>query len=143
METNYYALLKCKEEDNERDGVSNILLHIGHASRGWIFNFRCYGDNDVSFTKLLLSQHTIKSYGDWLKILSQPNCQIISGYGERLTLDEFKAVVDSHRDKNKNYETGFPPNHERFADECGNCFIKGNFAPQDEVYTVLGIRYAY
>ena len=90
MGTNYYAHIDTCDKCNHPAKV----LHIGKSSCGWSFTFRGY----ASAGSVEEYGCEIKSYGDWLKFLVEPNVHIVNEYGETVSLDEFVEMVGNKKD---------------------------------------------
>lgn len=77
MGTNYYAESSpCKE-----CGHVMTRTHIGKASGGWPFLFRCYMMHPTT-------------YQEWLQLLSHPKITIRDEYGDIVLFCEFRNIVD-------------------------------------------------
>jgi hypothetical protein len=125
MGTNYYLrtnICKCCGRYDE--------VHIGKSSAGWTFSFQGFRDEYNTLKR------AVKSYKEWLEIL--PGGEIFDECGEKLSLDEFKKLVEGKRPKewlpeNLNHTTYCRINHPEYARECwldeeGNSFSSGEFS---------------
>jgi len=110
MGTNYYARYSICECCGRFDEI-----HIGKSSAGWTFSFQAQED-----------EVTIKSYKEWLKFLSGKEITIYDGYGDEVTLEEFKDIVESKKKEKHNHAKEYPEGH--FIDEEGNSFSEGDFS---------------
>ena len=80
MGTNYYKQSKACEACGHRKTSS----HIGKSSWGWSFSFRGHYDSP-------------RSYQEWLRELEDPKCEIVNEYGEVISLDDFKELVENKK----------------------------------------------
>lgn len=117
MGTNYY---------HERDGYEGATcqrcgescqhcreearVHIGKASFGWTFMFR--------------ATDTIRSYQDWLAVLSAGG-RIVNEYGDVETLDDFRSLVANKRN-GRNHAREYPDGN--FLDPEGHSFSEREFS---------------
>lgn len=87
MGTNYYQLTdRCEHCHRSKQ------RHIGKSSGGWTFSFHA------------IPEEGIESYADWLRELElQPHIE--DEYGQPVTLEEFKQVVESKRNAENNHTT--------------------------------------
>lgn len=112
MGTNYYAHTKvCNHCDRPEEQI-----HIGKSSCGWTFSFH--------------STDEIRSYIQWLEVLSKKDCRIVDEYGRECTLEDFKKMVEAKRDASSNhaiYCKDEPYDHS-FLDSEGNSFSEGEFS---------------
>jgi hypothetical protein len=118
MGTNYYQLTdRCEhcKRCNRR--------HIGKSSFGWTFTFHAIPDD------------RIESYADWLRELEkQPDIE--DEYGNPVTVEEFKQLVESKKSQEMNHTTYCMTNgHDReyamrncHLDDEGHSFSKGEFS---------------
>ena len=84
--------------------------HIGKSSYGWQYNFQ-------ATTK-------IRSYKDWMERLKHKT--IINEYGEELTLEEFKELIDFKRHGKSHAE--YMENKDCYKDEEGYNFLMRGFS---------------
>ena len=86
--------------------------HIGKSSAGWTFNFRGYDD--------------IRSYKDWLAILEKEQVIIYDEYGDTISLEDFKKLVESKRNSFHNHAKEYP--QYSWLDKEGNSFSDNEFS---------------
>lgn len=86
MGTNYYKESGTRERCPQCHTVLKEpeRVHIGKSSMGWKFLFASVGD--------------ITSYREWLVLLNCPDVVIRDEYGETITLEDFKAMVQNKQD---------------------------------------------
>lgn len=127
MGTNYYLHVNvcslCRKPEKS--------YHIGKSSGGWTFSFRGYR-NDCEELKIL-------SYKDWLNFIAGcASCQIVDEYGDYVTLDDFKNLVEKKKDEVYNHtiyckhsqQEWIREDGERrcWLDDEGNSFSEGEFS---------------
>jgi hypothetical protein len=98
-------------------------VHIGKSSMGWTFSF--HGTPET------------RSYRKWLDVLEAGGL-IRNEYGEVVTLDAFKALVESKRNEKHNHTTycrlDSSPDIQRYGwmdcwlDAEGHSFSEGDFS---------------
>lgn len=134
MGTNYYLhynICKCCSRSDE--------IHIGKSSGGWTFSFQgfrqygfCYKETGDKQEKEL----KITSYKDWLvfleKMLSKGN-EIRDEYGDKISLDSFKEMVERKKDEKFNHTKYCMVEHpdtmkDLWLDEEGHSFSDGEFS---------------
>jgi hypothetical protein len=97
-----------------------IDRHIGKSSAGWTFSFAGH-------------RPEIMSYADWLRLLEEGG-EIRNEYGEQVTLDDFRALVESKRTEELNHTTYCREHHPEYAerdcwlDEEGHSFSAGEWS---------------
>lgn len=102
--------------------------HIGKSSMGWQFGFRGYKPDEYDD-----DQTRIESYKDWLALL-EAGGKIFDEYGKEISLDDFKAMVESKRSEKLNHTTYCRTHHPQHArEDCwldpeGYDFDKGDFS---------------
>lgn len=107
MGTNYYArIIKCEHCGKYKE------IHIGKSSSGWTFSFH--------------ATSKIKSYGDWLDFLSKKDVEIYDEYEKRLTLREFKDLVEEKRNSSHNQAKEYPTSS--YLDVDGNSMSNYKFS---------------
>ena len=94
MGTNYYL----KPAPCETCGHSDYKKHIGKSSFGWQFHFRSYCDN------------SILCYSDWLREFEDTRKVIVNEYGDLITVEQFKKLVEEKKDGINHYNVscGYP-----------------------------------
>jgi hypothetical protein len=118
MGTNYY---------HERDGYEGAKctrcggfcehcrdeakVHIGKSSSGWTFMFQATG--------------AIRSYRQWLEALGAGG-RIVDEYGDVVTLDDFKGMVERRRTSPHNHAIEYPDGS--FLDPDGHSFSVHEFS---------------
>ena len=99
MGTNYYAHINvcgcCNRPEKK--------LHIGKSSMGWTFTFRGYKEYDFDEQEYREVGREIKSYKEWLKVLSKSNVRIFNEYNEEVSLEEFKFLIRSKKKEKHNH----------------------------------------
>ena len=92
MGTNFYlrenVCPKCKRHDEPK--------HIGKLSGGWTFSFRGYKSEDLV------------SWAAWQKKLAAAvadGAKIANEYGEEISLEDFKAMVENKKTATRNQTT--------------------------------------
>ena len=106
MGTNYYHRTKNCQTCGRCDEK-----HIGKSSVGWTFSFQGY---DI-----------IRSYKDWLVVLEKGGL-IFDEYGDYLSINEFKTMVEAKRNAPKNHTKEYPNNG--WLDDRGNSFSDTDFS---------------
>lgn len=117
MGTNYYQLIdRC-----EHCGRARENRHIGKSSAGWTFSFHAIPEDNVN------------SYQDWLREFAiSPWIQ--DEYGDLITVEDFKKMVEAKRESPYNHTTYCEQHHpEHAARDChldneGHSFSKGEFS---------------
>lgn len=102
MGTNYYARVEYDE-----------VTHIGKSSFGWTFTFHATA--------------SIRSYKQWLKFLEDNDVKISDEYGEEISIDEFKELVESKRGSQNNHTKDCQYEYS-YLDEEGNSMTLGEFS---------------
>jgi len=139
MGTNFYAIRFNKENKCRHclgTGFETIHTHIGKASGGWTFGFHAATTYDLDpengGTSLM---KPIESYPEWISYLEQPGIKIINEYGDEVTLDEFKALVESKKNEKMNHTAYVKGDHrytlhaeDTFYDADGNSFTRNEFS---------------
>jgi hypothetical protein len=104
--------------------------HIGKNSAGWTFSFQgYYEDNDPDDDESTPPATAIHSYRDWLRVL-EAGGKIYNEYGERVTLEEFKELVEDRRTAPHNHTTYCQIHHptdDCWLDEEGHSFSSADF----------------
>ncbi len=109
MGTNYYArinICKCCGKPEEE-------IHIGKSSAGWTFTFH--------------ATEKIRSYKEWLKILSKKETEIYNEYDEKVYIKDFKRMVENKRTEKNNQARDYPEEGS-YLDEEGNSMSLGGFS---------------
>lgn len=109
MGTNYYHI----ENVCEHCGRGDEGEHIGKSSAGWTFSFQ--------------GTPEIRSYADWLARLEAGGI-IRNEYGDVVTLDEFKELVEAERGAKLNhthYSDEHHPGVDVWLDDDGHSFSGG------------------
>ncbi len=83
MSTNYYV----KSDTCECCGHTPDQAHIGKSSAGWTFTFQAY--------------RGLTSWKDWKRHLEDQT--IVDEYDREVTLEEFKALVESKKSAKYNH----------------------------------------
>ena len=111
MGTNYYAKFEICDSCGRSEEI-----HLGKSSCGWTFMFQSHDDPPI------------KSYRDLLDWLDQSDAQIFNEYQEKITVKEFRDIVEnrSHPRGLLNYAKQYPDGS--FLDPDGNSFSTGNFS---------------
>ena len=99
MGTNYYVRYRYEE------------IHIGKSSIGWTFTFH--------------ATDKIRSYKQWITFLSRKDVNIFDEYGKKVSLKEFKKLVESRKDAEHNHAKEYPEGS--YLDEKGNSMSEGEF----------------
>ena len=94
-------------------------MHIGKSSFGWTFAFRGY----------LNGPAVIRSYQDWLTILEAVEAvgDIYNEEGNEISVEEFKAMVESKRVAKHNQAIDHPSPHD-WLDPEGYSFCDLEFS---------------
>jgi hypothetical protein len=92
-------------------------LHIGKDSMGWTFSFQGYEDKGI------------RSYKDWLKIL--PTGKIFDEYGEQMSLEDFKKMIEAKRKEEKNHTVYCRVHHPEHGKDCWLDDEKNSFCPSE------------
>lgn len=112
MGMNYYHRMNecafCKRYDE---------IHIGKSSFGWSFAFQGYPDGPIII---------IKSYQDWLIVLKVVG-DIYNEEGNEISVEEFKAMVESKRTAEHNQAIDHPSSHD-WLDPEGYAFCDLEFS---------------
>lgn len=131
MGTNYYFALKPERKKRIRSymhpidmiflGTEFKQLHIGKSSCGWTFSFQ--------------ATEYYKSYKEILEFYeTNKKCiQIQDEYGEKITIEEFKELVESKKSEPNNHylymQQEYPyDDYGDYLDEDGNSFSKLDFS---------------
>jgi len=112
MGTNFYARINpCKT-----CGEAKEVIHIGKSSFGWTFTFH--------------ATEEIKSYKQWLEILSSKKVKIFDEYDREISLKNFKELVEDKRKSKYNHaiECKNDEYDKSYLDEEGNSMSKGEFS---------------
>ncbi len=120
MGCNYYL----RENRCECCGRTDEEKHIGKDSVGWQFSFQGYRAEGAE------PGERIVSYADWLKRLDAGG-EIYDEYGDRVTLDEFKALVQAKQSEPRNYAIYCQPRYpglDVWLDAEGYSFSGGYFS---------------
>lgn len=72
MGTNYYVWINSEEQQWD-DSITDLGLHIGKSSSGWVFNLRVYPDREINCLY------------DWLPILLDTQNVIRDEYSRQIT----------------------------------------------------------
>ena len=117
--TNYY-LLKEYCPHCERGNQ----IHIGHTGKAFVF--RGYRQNDYDNPDI----DPIESYTDWMRFIAYCEWPIVNEYGEHVTIDEFKKVVDKNTDNQIEWIRKNKPEllSEYWYDKDGYCFCGRQFS---------------
>jgi hypothetical protein len=98
----------------------NTRVHIGKSSAGWTFSFH--------------ATETIKSYADWLRVLSSDG-RIVDDCGRVVSLDEFKAMIAEKATAPKHHTRYCDQHHtslvlrgDVYTDPEGHSFSEGEFS---------------
>ena len=83
MGTNYYYIEDSPCECCKREYEP---IHIGKNSFGWVFTLH------------IIPVLNINNLEDWFMKLNNPNSIIEDEYGERISLDKFKIIVNKAKD---------------------------------------------
>ncbi len=126
MGTNYYAEQNCCETC----GRGANRLHIGKSSAGWSFSFHAIDEWD-SWDDLPVS-----SYQQWLNWLTRSGVRIVDEYGQKVTLTEFRIMVNGKADGQRHAEYVKTDPHcalrcdpsEHWLDVEGHSFSRGEFS---------------
>lgn len=125
MGTNYYAHLEYCDKCGRAD-----IHHIGKSSAGWTFSFHAI-DNFLTLT--------ISSWKDWQSILGEPTTKIFDEYGDSITFEAFRELVEKKkgekynhakecRDGNSEIMGPYCSAQGQFLDDEGNSFSEGKFS---------------
>lgn len=126
MGTNYYYHMNvcphCKRADKP--------IHIGKSSAGWTFSFRGYRKD--------YEDRKITSYAEWLTFLTSNIGEIRDEYGETISLEDFKKMVEAKRSAKYNHTTyclaaTHPGDRQHALESCwldseGNSFSESEFS---------------
>lgn len=110
--TNYYRIPpRC-----EHCGRGDEREHVGKSSAGWSFSFH----TDLGLPR---------SFAEWKERLRGE--VIENEYGDRVTLEEFTAMVERKQGGRRHaeeYPTSRYPGHPTFLDPEGHSFSEGEFS---------------
>ncbi len=126
MGTNFYAWRDCCDHCGRGDNE----LHIGKRSGGWTFSFQAFDEWET------WDDLPIVSYQRWLEVLDQPGVRIRDEYGDDVTLDEFRAIVNnfaSNTSKHAEFVKRDPScvyvdRADHWLDPEGHSFSRGEFS---------------
>jgi len=107
--TNYYAMIDVCE----KCGRAGERIHIGKSSAGWTFSFH--------------ATEKIKSYADWLAFLSKKDIIIYDEYGEKISLEMFKKIIETKRSEPNNHAKEYPESGS-YLDKDGNSMSPYEFS---------------
>jgi len=108
MGTNYYARTNICKECNRYDEI-----HIGKSSMGWTFTFH--------------ATDRIKNYHDWKVFLLDKQAKIFDEYGEEITLEEFKKMIEAKRNSDHNHAIACKE-EDSYLDNEGNSMSAHEFS---------------
>ena len=141
MGTNYYAFKHGEGPCHHclGTGIETVKTHIGKSSYGWTFGFHAAASYDLNpdYYWTATATKSIDCYADWLAYLSAPGVFIVNEYGEPLTLDDFKKLVESKANSSSNHTTyvkkdpryaGTKHDSDTYLDQEGHSFSKGEFS---------------
>ena len=114
MGTNYYyRTATCPMCGHSKDET-----HIGKSSGGWTFAF--HGTEEI------------RSYADWLRVLASGEGEIFDEYDRKVTVEEFKELVESKRFEEFNHAAEAIAQRLSccgdWIDPDGNSFSPGDFS---------------
>lgn len=115
MGTNYYAYTDmCPHCGRGDEG-----LHIGKDSYGWTFSWHALSE--------VMDGVEVKSCREWYEFLERDGVTIKSEYGDVISLDDFRKLVDGKRSEKHNQTKEYPDNY-CWLDSDGCSFSSHEFS---------------
>lgn len=117
--TNYFLLKDycphCERGDQ---------IHIGKTGKAFVFRGYRQEDHDNP------DMHPIASYTDWMFFIANCGWPIVNEYGEKITIEQLKKVIDKNIDNQVEWIRKNRPefNNEYFYDKDGYCFCWRQFS---------------
>lgn len=126
MGTNYYLLKEYCHHCERGDEV-----HIGKTGKAFVFRGYRREDHDNPWVSHSFDASPIASYTEWMFFIANARWPIVNEYGEKITVEQLKAVIDKNPTDNqvewiRKNKPEF--SNEYFYDKDGYCFCWREFS---------------